>query len=96
MSLPINKEQLAPLKVFTDLCMKNPQLLHLPDLTFVKEFIENFGGTVPKTKEDETPKTKIPTEPTTNEPENLDNSDPESDESDLELDLTGVVGNNNQ
>ncbi|KAK0165064.1 hypothetical protein PV328_003619 [Microctonus aethiopoides] len=91
MSLPINKEQLAPLKVFTDLCMKNPQLLHLPDLTFVKEFIENFGGTVPKTKEDETPKTKIPTEPTTNEPENLDNSDPESDESDLELDMTGVV-----
>ncbi|XP_046624368.1 hsc70-interacting protein-like isoform X1 [Neodiprion virginianus] len=91
MAAPVSKEHLAQLKVFTDLCIENPSILHLPDLAFVKTFIEHFGGSVPDTKSSNTsgyPKFKPqPAQSNIPEPEPA----PESDESDIELDTTGVI-----
>lgn len=91
MACPVSKEHIAQLKVFIDLCMENPSILQLPDLAFMKSFIEHFGGTVSDAKPKNagypkfTPQAPKPTVP---EPEPAQ----ESEESDVELDMTGVVG----
>lgn len=95
MSLPnINAEHLAQLKMFFDMCMENPTLLNLESLSFVKTFIEHFGGKVPKGKPDE-PQSKKPAEEPQAEEETSKESEAqvesESEESDLELDMTGVI-----
>ncbi|XP_053995564.1 putative protein FAM10A4 [Hylaeus anthracinus] len=89
MSLPLKPEHLTQLKVFVELCMVNPAILHHPELAFVKSFIEHFGGSVGTAKDDgssskaagSTDKSKAA------EPE----AEPESEESDLELDMEGVI-----
>ncbi|XP_076227747.1 putative protein FAM10A4 isoform X1 [Nomia melanderi] len=86
MSVPLKPEHLEQLKVFVDMCMKNPEILHQSELSFVKTFIEHFGGQIPEVKKDETP-SKEPEQPKEPEPE----AEPESEESDLELDMSEVV-----
>ncbi|CAG5077063.1 Similar to HIP-R: Hsc70-interacting protein 2 (Drosophila melanogaster) [Cotesia congregata] len=89
MSLPFNKEHLAPLQRFVELCTANPQMLHLPDLAFVKKFIEHFGGKVPMQAAGDPPSMEVPMQPSNDEPEQMES---ESDaESELELDMTNVV-----
>ena len=86
MTHPFNAEQLAKLKTLTELCITNPSILNLPDLGFIKNFIKHFGGTIPESgsqsEPDEFKKDERDVKP-----------DPESEESDLELDMTGVIGN---
>ncbi|XP_012263192.2 putative protein FAM10A4 isoform X2 [Athalia rosae] len=91
MACPISKEHLIQLKVFTDLCIANPSILLLPDLSFMKSFIEHFGGNVSENKSsDSTSYSKFKPQPA--EP-NIPTSEsqPESDDSDIELDMEGVV-----
>lgn len=47
MECPINPAELQKLKVFINLCQMTPQLLNLPQLDFLKTFIETLGGNVP-------------------------------------------------
>ena len=85
------QESLEQLKMFLNLVKQTPQLLHTPDLLFFKEFIESFGGVIPPpscskgTSKPPEPETK-PSAP----PEDLKVSSDE--ESDVELDNTGVIG----
>lgn len=89
MSLPFNQEHLVPLQRFVELCTANPQMLHLPDLAFVKKFIEHFGGKIPMQATGGAPSMEVPMQ-SQDEPEVME---PESDsESELELDMTNVVG----
>ncbi|XP_012146748.1 putative protein FAM10A4 isoform X2 [Megachile rotundata] len=100
MSLPLTPEHLAQLKLFIDLCMTRPTMLNQPELSFVKTFIEHFGGKVPK---DESPSQKSESANVSKEPETKPQPEPkvepepepepeeESEESDLELDMTGVI-----
>lgn len=86
MSIPLCKESLASLKVFVELCQKNPGLLHLQDLRFVKEFIESFGGKIPN------PGTASGT--STNEPKqsfNTENGSDVEDDDQCKFDMTGVI-----
>lgn len=77
--------------------MNNPSLLHNPQLSFIKDLIEHYGGKVPEAKSNGTADTKTefeskPAEPQSgSEPASEPASD-ESEESDLELDMTGVIG----
>lgn len=86
MSVPITQESLAPLKVFVDLCTKNPNILQLPDLKFVKDFIENFGGKIPNIHEGENSSSAHAKD---NETSGNDGDDFEDQ---CELDMTGVIG----
>ncbi len=87
-------EALTQLKGFLNLVKKSPQLLHSPELSFFKEFIQSFGGTVPpcaeKPQTESKPKESAETKP---EPE-VNESEEEEVESDVELDNTGVIGMN--
>ncbi|XP_051160994.1 putative protein FAM10A4 [Leptopilina boulardi] len=84
MSHPFKKEQLIELKFFTEMCIKDPNILNVPELSFMKDFVKHFGGTVPEPKYE-----KKPQEFKASEPEI--ESEPESEESDIELDMTGVI-----
>jgi len=73
--------------------MNNPSLLHDPQLSFIKDLIEHYGGKVPEAKSNGTTDTKTEFESKPAEPQS--ESEPasdESEESDLELDMTGVIG----
>jgi suppressor of tumorigenicity protein 13 len=94
-----SKEQLMLLKQFIDMCKNRPEILHMPELTFFKDYVETLGGKIPPLatppphqEKAETPKPAEPEQkPTTVEPES--DSEPESD---LELDMTGVVEPDNE
>jgi len=93
MSLP--KPQIEQLKAFVTFLQAKPEILHDPDLAFLKEYLESLGATLPPKPEpktapssDDTPAQEAAKEEpmeTTPEPE------PESEESDVELDMSGVV-----
>lgn len=84
---------LVQLKFFALQWMHNPSLLHDPQLSFVRELIEHFGGKIPEAEANGSSDSKTESESKPAEPQ----SEPEpvseeSEESDLELDMTGVIG----
>lgn len=99
MGLPLSPEDLKKLKVFVDLCSGAPQILNMPQLSFVKDFVEKLGGKVPEGD------FKIPgecpfggdvpkAEPSQEENKKDDPVDEEMEsdqESELELDMDGVI-----
>ena len=90
MSCPIDKDNIGKLKTFIELCAKNPEILHLPELSFLKNFMESLGAKIPeppKTSE-QLPEDKPAPQPQPEpEPEVVD-SDAESV---LEFDMEGCV-----
>lgn len=84
-------EALEQLKLFLNLVKQSPQLLHTPNLAFFKEFIESFGGVIPPPScSRETSKPPEPEEKKSASPEDL--KAPSDEESDVELDNSGVIG----
>lgn len=47
MSCPIGSDEINKLKLFIEFCSQNPKTLNLPQLDFLKSFIEKLGGKVP-------------------------------------------------
>lgn len=47
MTCPIGPEEISKLKMFIGFCSEKPEVLNLPQLRFLKDFIEKLGGTVP-------------------------------------------------
>lgn len=47
MAAPMQNEDLIKLKGFIDFVNTNPTVLNMPQLQFVKDFVEKFGGKVP-------------------------------------------------
>ncbi|XP_015180828.1 PREDICTED: putative protein FAM10A4 [Polistes dominula] len=84
MSMPnLNLEHLDELKAFVEMCKSQPWILCRPELAFVKSLIEHFGGKVDPVKSKNETESKF--EETESKPQ------VESEESDLELDMTGVI-----
>ncbi|CAH1776309.1 unnamed protein product [Owenia fusiformis] len=88
----MDQAQLTLLKGFTELCKKNPSILHLPQLAFFKEWIESLGAEVPA------PNTSFDAPPPTEEqpkpapaPKREPTPEPESEESDIDIDNEGVI-----
>uniref|UniRef100_D3TLF5 Hsp70-interacting protein n=1 Tax=Glossina morsitans morsitans TaxID=37546 RepID=D3TLF5_GLOMM len=103
MAAPFASEDLEKLKKFIDFVSQNPLILNMPQLEFVKIFIEKFGGKVPEGTF-EMPaggkcpfggniKTEAKTSSVPHEEENNAEAemDVESDESEIELDMEGVI-----
>jgi len=90
------KEQLALLHQFIDICQAKPEILHLPEMKFYRDYLESLGAKIPppaqSPKEEpraKTPPAQKPASPIiVDEPEEIDE---ESAESELELDQTGVI-----
>lgn len=82
MSCPVGQESLEKLKQFIDNVKLQPDILHLPQLAFFKDFIESFGGSIPKMST-EAKSEELPEEPTVEEIVNLGKF--------LELDYSGCV-----
>ncbi|KAG5868809.1 hypothetical protein JTB14_026127 [Gonioctena quinquepunctata] len=80
---------LDKLKQFVEVCKSNPDILHIPDLKFFKDYIESFGNKVPGSpKMSSEPKAEPKEKPAAETAEEMIESDPESE---LELDTTGCV-----
>jgi suppressor of tumorigenicity protein 13 len=94
----IPPQHVSQLKVFTDLLKADPSLLHSPELSFFKDYIESLGGKVPPAQKAppswDVPKTEIPTPPKSSQPEPdvVGEQGEELIESDVEFDNTGVIG----
>lgn len=91
----MQKEQLLQLEAFVEFCRKKPEVLHNPELSFFKHYLESLGAKIPpaprpesptKAKEAEEVNMEEPSTPEEPEPET-----PESEESEVELDKSGVV-----
>lgn len=91
MASPLSADHLKNLKLFIDVCKKDANILHHPDLNFFKNYIESLGGVVPPKKSKES-KENIETE-VKDEKTKPDVEDVESEESEVELDYEGVIGN---
>ncbi|XP_039295378.1 uncharacterized protein LOC111057083 [Nilaparvata lugens] len=92
MDLPA--QAVMQLKMFISLVKANPDILHNPKLSFFKEFIESFGGKIPPpSKESQPPPKSSPSTAPSGDAKKPDETpaEPESEESDLELDNSGVI-----
>ncbi|XP_066590132.1 putative protein FAM10A4 [Prorops nasuta] len=89
----MSQENLNLLKSVLTLITSNPGLLQLPNLAFIKSFIEHFGGKVPEDASEVPPnvKNQFDSKPKESEPEPEPEPEEESEESDVELDMTGVI-----
>merc|ERR1712115_648801 len=100
------KAQLDQLKAFVTLLKINPAVLDDPDLEFFRDYLLSVGAKLPTnakdSKDEQVPKPTnakeskdehVPKPETTpsNEPEAMEQDEPEEPESDLELDMTGVI-----
>jgi len=89
MQLP--KEHLQQLAAFIKMCRANPSLLHLDELAFFREYIESLGGKIPPKSscpQGDVPRPEEPKQAHVPEPDSME---VESEESDVELDMTGVI-----
>jgi len=84
-------QQVNELKAFVSILKQNPTLLHTPQLSFFKHYVESLGATIPPMSS-ESPKPEPKPAPTPSaEPETKVEEEDEV-ESDIELDMEGVVG----
>ncbi|XP_011056547.1 PREDICTED: putative protein FAM10A4 isoform X2 [Acromyrmex echinatior] len=93
MEVPVFSDKVTQqLKLFAQQCMSNASLLHDPKLSCIKDLIEHYGGKVPEAKANDSSDTKTEFENKPEQPqfESAPESE-ESEESDLELDMTGVI-----
>lgn len=47
MSCPVNNAELKSLEILIAACAEKPEMLNMPQLSFLKKFVEQFGGKVP-------------------------------------------------
>lgn len=87
-------DQLKQLQAFIEVCRLKPDILHMDEFKFFKDYIESLGGKVPaassgpKRVPNPEPKTTVPPP----EPESKPAEESE-EESDVEIDNEGVIGN---
>jgi len=96
MSFSLPKAALDQLKGFITLCRANPAVLHNPELAFFTDYLLSLGAVLPPKPKEETKETpeskkgdKVPTPPPAKEEEVEDME--LSEESDVELDMEGVM-----
>lgn len=99
----LNEAQLKQLQGFISLIKVNPQFLHHDELSFFRSYLESLGAQIPEPTKPTTdmndpnpPATETEPESVPKEPEDAKPTEPvpeESEESDVELDNTGVIGN---
>lgn len=90
-TLPFSKAHLDQLKAFIDVCKKQPELLEHSELLFFKQYILSLGGKIPPVRAaGDSPKKQDPKVPETKVDEEPEN-DVGEEESDIELDNTGVI-----
>ena len=98
MSFTMPKAAVDQLKGFISLCKSKPEIIHNEELAFFREYLLSMGASLPPAPEQQQPTggeqkadTKPAPEPTKDEPTEME---VESEESDVELDMEGVIGNN--
>jgi suppressor of tumorigenicity protein 13 len=93
--LPFSATHLTQLRGFIDFCRSDPKILQNPELAFFKNYIESLGGRIPATVSEtnfESPKMDKPEAGKEKEPEAKQEPEVESEESDIELDSSGIIG----
>ena len=107
MSFSLPKSAVDQLKGFISLCKSKPEMIHNEELTFFRDYLVSMGATLPPVppKEDKGGccgskpesgcggKTSAAPPPPPQEPEK--EMEVESEESDVELDMDGVIGDPN-
>ncbi|KAF5306182.1 hypothetical protein FQR65_LT07458 [Abscondita terminalis] len=88
MSCPFNKDSLDKLKTFIDICKSKPEILHLEDLQFFRDYLQSLGATIPPRPDmsSSNAESKSPSH-VESEPE----EEQESEESDVELNMEGCI-----
>ncbi|BFZ24439.1 hypothetical protein BsWGS_27478 [Bradybaena similaris] len=95
----IPAEQLKMLKEFVLLCQTTPDILHLPELSFYKNYLESLGAKISPPKHKPAPEPKHEERKPSEgheEPEQETPEEPEEIESDLELSMDGVIEDNDE
>ncbi|XP_056647635.1 putative protein FAM10A4 [Diorhabda sublineata] len=91
MSCPISKEAVDKLKQFISICKTTPDIIHIPELSFFKDYLESLGAKLPESKKMPS-SSGVKAEPAEVHDEPIEDeaiaSDPESV---LEFDMTGCV-----
>ena len=100
MSFSMPKSAVDQLKGFISLCKSRPEIIHNEELAFFRDYLLSMGATLPPKPEGgaapdagKKPDSKPAPEPAKEEPAEMEVE--ESDESDVELDMEGVIGDPN-
>ncbi|KAL8612919.1 hypothetical protein ACOMHN_034996 [Nucella lapillus] len=96
----MDRNQMELLKHFVQTCQARPEVLHTPELAFYRDYLESLGATLPpapKAQEEhkEQAKAEAP-RPHTADEEDEDEEEEELVESDVELDNSGVIADEDE
>ncbi|VDK51623.1 unnamed protein product [Dibothriocephalus latus] len=84
-------EALKQAKDFIAVLRQHPDLLHTPELSFLKDYLVSMGANIPKEGKKDTEKMFESSSEEEEEASPVEEEAPESEESELEFDTTGVV-----
>uniref|UniRef100_A0A3P9LYT3 ST13 Hsp70 interacting protein n=1 Tax=Oryzias latipes TaxID=8090 RepID=A0A3P9LYT3_ORYLA len=91
----MDSRKVAELKAFVNLCESSPEILHLPEMSFFRSWLQNMGAKIPPlTKTEGGCKGGCPCGPSStasSAPEPEPHVPSESEESDIEIDQDGVI-----
>jgi len=85
-------QQVSELRAFVQILKASPDILHTPQLAFFKEYIESLGGKAPPLFGGEKKPEPKPAPPTSEPEPKVNEAEEELVESDIELDMEGVIG----
>ncbi|XP_076445982.1 hsc70-interacting protein-like isoform X2 [Babylonia areolata] len=92
----MEKGQLTLLKEFVKMCEVKPEILHLPELAFYREYLQSLGAKLPPPPKSETTEEEKPEAKPASPPPPAEEEDEEIVESDVELDNTGVISDDDE
>ncbi|XP_018594040.1 hsc70-interacting protein [Scleropages formosus] len=91
----MDPRKVSELKAFVQLCSQNPAVLHLPELDFLRAWLQGMGATIPQPSTNDEPpacpRTECPCSGATGHSADPEATTPESEESELEIDDDGVI-----
>lgn len=97
----MDKQEVQRLQEFVEICKSNPDVLHMPELGFYREWLLSMGAKLPEPAESscghscsepKCGKTEAPKQPTSPEPEPMEEPEAEeSPESEVDIDQEGVI-----
>ncbi|KAI1884544.1 hypothetical protein AGOR_G00227470 [Albula goreensis] len=91
----MDPRKVVELKAFVQLCAENPSVLHLPELGFLRTWLQGMGATIPPPKTNDVPPSckGCPCSGAAPPPTSAEEPCPpsESEESELEIDNEGVI-----
>ena len=91
MAAKIDPTQVTLLRQFVQIVSAKPEMLHLPELSFFKDWLKSLGATMPEPEPEPKPESKPEPKPESTKEEGMDSSSPKGATKEPEKPVSSLV-----